>query len=299
MMSALLLALVIVATPSGAGPGPGLGTPRERDVPAPATLSRSSGGEAGLEREPARRPLEGPERPGERTLGDEAYARFDNEAALGHYEKAVEAEPSDDEALWRVALAHADVGKALEEKDRDEAGKHYRAGEESARRAIAANPDSVNGHFVLAVCLGRRALLEGVKTRIRLSKEVKREAERTIELDPGHDGAYSVLGRWNYAIATLGWLPRAFAKVIYGGVPPGASVERAAEMFRKAVELDPTRGAHHLEYARALVALGRYSEARGHLERCLALPRVQWDDPANKEEAARMLKDIEGRKDEP
>jgi tetratricopeptide (TPR) repeat protein len=235
--------------------------------------------------------------PGEVALGDEAYARFDNEAALGHYRRAVEADPSDDEAAWRLALAHADVGKALEAGDREEAEEHYRQGEKNARQAIAANPDSANAHFVLAVCLGRRALLEGGKTRIRLSKEVKEEAERAIELDPQHDGAYSILGRWNYAIATLGWLARALARVVYGGLPAGATMEQAAAMFRKAVELDPKRPAHRLEYARALVQLGRYAEARSQLRTCLELPRVQWDDPTSKAEAAQILAEIEVKKD--
>jgi tetratricopeptide (TPR) repeat protein len=255
-------------------------------------------GVPGDERPPARSPSDESGLCGELALGDEAYARFDNAAALGHYRKAVEATPGDAEALWRLALAHADVGKAVEETDRDAGEKHYRQGEKAARRAIAANPDLANAHFVLAVCLGRLALLEGGRTRIRLSKEVKAEAERTIELDPAHDGAYSVLGRWNYAIATLGWLTRAFARVVYGGIPAGATMERAAEMFRKAVELDPRRPAHHLEYARALVHLGRYSEARRQLRACLELPRVQWDDPASKTEAARLLKEIDGKKDE-
>jgi tetratricopeptide (TPR) repeat protein len=234
----------------------------------------------------------------ELALGEEAYARFDNEAALGHYRKASEAGPDDAEALWRLALAHADVGKALEETDPGEAEEHYRQGAKLARRAVAASPDLPNAHFVLAVCLGRLALLEGGKTRIRLSKEVKAEAERTIELDPAHDGAYVVLGRWNYAIATLGWLQKAVAGVIYGGLPSGATVQKAAEMFRKAVELAPRRPAHHLEYARSLARLGRYSEARTELRACLELPRVQWDDPAAKAEAARILEEIAGKKDE-
>jgi tetratricopeptide (TPR) repeat protein len=298
MSAPVLIVLLLVATYGDAGPRRG---PESRPARR-ASASSPAGGEVDEGATAERGPL--PPRSGaaglrgEVALGDAAYARFDNGAALGHYARAVEADPGDGEALWRLALAHTDVGRALEEADPDEAEGHYRRGGEAARRAIAASPDSANAHFVLAVCLGRLALLEGGKIRIRLSREVKKEAERAIELDPGHDGAYSVLGRWNYAVATLGWLSRAFARVVYGGVPPGASVERAAEMFRKAVELDPTRPAHRLEYARALVALGRYAEARRQLERCLALPRVQWDDPASKAEAARILRDIAGKDDD-
>lgn len=231
-------------------------------------------------------------------LGDAAYARFDNGSALRHYQTAALAFPDDAEARWRLARAHADVGQALEATDQDAAREHYRRGEGEARKAVELDPRSANAHFFLAVCLGRMALFEGGKTKIRLSREVRTEAERAILLDTGHDGAYYVLGRWNYGIATLSWILKAFAKVIYGGVPEGATVEKAAEMFEKAIELDPARPMHHLEYARALAKLGRYSEARVHLQQCLDLPQVQWDDPIQKAEAARMLKDLRGEKDE-
>jgi len=228
--------------------------------------------------------------------GDEAYARFDNEAALRLYESAAAAAPEDAEAWWRVARAHSDIGSALEATDEDAAREHYRRGEDAARRAVALDPDSANAHFFVAVCVGRLALFEGGKTKIRLSQEVKAEAERALELDPTHDGAWHVLGRWNYGIATLSWILKAFARVIYGGVPPGASVEKAAEMFEKAIEYDPKRPMHHLEYARALARLGRYEEARAELQKCLDLPRVQWDDPAHKAEAAGMLREIRGKR---
>lgn len=231
-------------------------------------------------------------------LGDAAYARFENDVALDHYEKAALADPNDASVRWRLARAHADLGQALETTDRGAALEEYRLGEKEARRAVALDPDSANAHFFLAVCVGRMALFEGGKTKIRLSREVRSEAERAIELDPRHDGAYHVLGRWNYGIATLSWILKAFAKVIYGGVPEGASVEKAAEMFERAIEIDPSRPMHHLEYARALAKLGRFSEARVHLKRCLDLPRVQWDDPIHKAEAARMLRDLEGKKDD-
>jgi Flp pilus assembly protein TadD len=296
-MAAFLIALVVVATPADAG----LRRPADRRAAEMAGASSAAGrveGGAGNERD-AVRSTSGETGPhDELALGKEAYARFDNEDALEHYRKAVEGHPDDVEALWRLALACADVGKAREDVDRKEAEELYRQGVTAARRAVATSPDTPNAHFVLAVCLGRLALVEGGETRIRLSKEVKKEAESTIALDPTHDGAYVILGRWNDAIATLGWFKKAVGGVIYGGVPSGATVEKAAEMFRKAVDLDPRRPGHHLEYARALIELGRYSEARKQLRTCLELPRVQWDDPASKAEAARLLKDIEGESDE-
>ncbi len=228
-------------------------------------------------------------------LGDKAYGRFDNEEALMHYLEALKGDSSSYEALWKGARAYADVGKSLEKVDRTKAKELYVQGAGLARKVVELYPEAPEVHFVLALCLGRLALFEGGKTKIRLSKEVKKEAERAIEIDPNHDGAYHILGRWHYNVATLSWVLRAFAKLIYGGVPPGASVEAAAEMFAKAIEIDGTKPVHHLEYARTLKELWRYSEAREQLERCIELSQVQWEDPAHKAEASKMLEEIKDK----
>jgi tetratricopeptide (TPR) repeat protein len=225
-------------------------------------------------------------------LGDAAYARFDNEAALARYLEAVELDPDEPEALWRAARAHADVGKALEARDKREAKAAYQRGEGLARRAVERAPDSANAHFALALCVGRLALFAGGKTKIRLSKEVRIEAERAIALDPLHDGAHHLMGRWHYAIARLGWLLKAFAEIIYGGVPPDASLEAAAEHFARAIEIDDRKPVHRLEYARVLLKLGHRERARDELRRCVELTPVLWDDAESQAEAARLLEEL-------
>jgi tetratricopeptide (TPR) repeat protein len=230
-------------------------------------------------------------------FGDAAYAKFDNQSALQHFLKALKEDPNSYQALWKGARACADVGKNFEKSDKDKAKALYLRGDSLARLAVKLYPDSANAHYALALCVGRVALFEGGKTKIRLSKEVKQEADKTIALNPHHDSAYHILGRWNYNIATLSWALKAAAKIIYGGVPPGASLEEGAKMFAKAVEMNSAKPVHHLEYGRTLIELERYSEARTQLQQCLALPQVQWDDPVSKEEAAKLLKEIEGKKD--
>jgi tetratricopeptide (TPR) repeat protein len=230
-------------------------------------------------------------------LGDAAYATFDNQTALQHFLKALKEDPNSYQALWKGARACADIGKDFEKSEKDKAKALYLRGDSLARLAVKLYPDSANAHFALALCVGRVALFEGGKTKIRLSKEVKQEADKTIALNPNHDSAYHILGRWHYNIATLNWALKAVAKVIYGGVPPGASLVEGAKMFAQAVEFASNKPVHRLEYGRTLIELERYSEARIQLQQCLALPQVQWDDPISKEEAAKLLKEIEGKKD--
>ncbi|MDZ7269509.1 MAG: hypothetical protein ONB48_19000 [candidate division KSB1 bacterium] len=231
--------------------------------------------------------------------GNEAYAAFDNNGALQHFRTALQMDPNNYEALWKAARACADVGKTFEERDRKQAKQLYWQGDSLARLAVKLHPDSAESHFALALCVGRVALFEGGKTKIRLSREVRKEAERTLALNPRHDGAYHILGRWHYNIATLDWLMKAAARVVYGGVPPGASLEEAAKMFAQAVALDGHKPVHRLEYGRTLIKLERYREAREQLQACLTLPRVQWDDPQHQAEAGQLLREIRDKRDKP
>ena len=225
-------------------------------------------------------------------VGDEAYSRFDNAAALAAYAKAVARDSSNCEALWKLGRAHIDVGKASKDPRQTQ---HYFLGERITRRCVALYPESAQGHFFLAAALGRVALKVGGKEKIRLSKEIKAEAERTLELNPQHDGAMHIIGRWHYELGTLSWVLKSFAKLIYGGLPPDGGIESAVFWLKKAVAAAPAVPMHHLWLGKALVELKRYDEARAHLEMCLSLPKFYWDDEEHKELARSTLKDIAGK----
>ncbi len=222
------------------------------------------------------------------------YKAFDSKGALDLYLQILQQDPDNYWGLWKAARAYVDLGRQAKKKDKKVA--LFAIADSLARKCVSLYPDSAEAHFILSMAVGRVAEFKGGKTKIRLSKEVKAEADKAIELNPRHDGAYHVLGRWNYEIATLSWLLKAAAKVIYGGVPPGASVEKAAEMFEKAIEYAPDKPVHYLEYGRTLIKLKRYAEAREALQKCLELKNFYWDDDLNKEEAKKLLKKIKNKK---
>lgn len=224
--------------------------------------------------------------------GDRAFAQFDNQSALAAYSKVVALDSSNYQGLWKLVRAHVDVGYGAKDKEQE---RHYFTAARVARRCVALYPDSVESHFFLAVALGRMALKVGGKQKIALSKEIKAEAERTLALDPQHDGAMHVLGRWNYELANLNWMLRAFAKVLYGGVPPGGN-EEAKAWFEKALVIEPNSPSHHLWLGETLIQLKQYEQARAHLQACMNLPSLLWDDAMNRKQAAKTLQEIEGKK---
>jgi tetratricopeptide (TPR) repeat protein len=223
--------------------------------------------------------------------GDRAFARFDNQGAWEAYSKVVALDSSHYHGLWKLVRAYVDVGYGAKGARQEQ---YYFTAARLARRCVALYPDSVESHFFLAVALGRTALKVGGKKKIALSKEIKQEAERTLALDPKHDGAMHVLGRWNYELANLNWMLRAFAKVLYGGVPPGGN-EEAKAWFEKALAIEPNSPAHRLWLGETLIQLKRYEEARAHLQACINLPNLLWDDGINKKQAERALQEIVGK----
>ncbi|NIV98924.1 tetratricopeptide repeat protein, partial [Candidatus Saccharibacteria bacterium] len=53
--------------------------------------------------------------------------------------------------------------------------------------------------------------------------------------------------RWHRKLATLSWIEKKFADIFLGGVPKEASVEKAVDCFKKAVEIKPESIQHHFE----------------------------------------------------
>jgi len=92
-------------------------------------------------------------------------------------------------------------------------------------------------------------------------------------------------------MAGLNPVLRAIAKLIYGDLP-AASYEEAVKDFKKAIELAPQRVAHHVELGRTYAALGQKDLARAEIDKGLALPNREKDDPGTKERGRETLKKL-------
>ncbi|MFZ0390625.1 MAG: tetratricopeptide repeat protein [Calditrichia bacterium] len=223
--------------------------------------------------------------------GDSVYQQHNYPLALNLYSQVLEKDPDSYAAAWRLSRAYIDVGESIDNKDKRQ--QYYQKGEELARKAIELNPEGSQGHLFLSIALGRVALDAGAKERIKLSKEIKAEADRALELDPENDLAWHVLGRWNRRLASLSWVEKKFANMFLGGVPKDASVEKAAEAFRKAVELNPDYINHHLELAITLEKLDRKSEAMTEYRKVLELPASDPEDQKYQQMAMKKLDSLQ------
>lgn len=220
--------------------------------------------------------------------------------ALAYFESALRADSTSYEANWRAARALIDIGKQTPD-DRKSAARDslYAQAERYARRAVAANPDGADGHFILSAAIGRASLTKGKKERVRRAAEIRSEALRAVALDPDHDGAYHVLGRWHAEIMRLSGIQRFFAKSFLGGaIFNEASWDKAVENMQKAVALAPQNVYHRYDLAEIYVDRKQYAKAREQLVKVGELPVKDVMDPTYKEGAAGLLKSIEGKGDE-
>lgn len=237
--------------------------------------------------------------PGQIALGRAAFDARDPETALLHFQAVLADDSTNYEAAWRAAQAAIDIGKQTPDSEKSTTRDSlYALAEKYARIAVGANPNEADGHFILSVAIGRASLTKGKRERVRRATEIRNEALKAIELNPAHDGAYHVLGRWNAEVMRLSGFTRFFAKSFLGGaVFNQASWEHAIEYMTKAVELDPTIIQHHLDLAEIYIDRKRYSEARRELETIATLPLKDVMDPRYKESAVTLLRRIEGKRD--
>jgi tetratricopeptide (TPR) repeat protein len=231
-------------------------------------------------------------------LGVAAMQVHDLHTSLAHYEAALTLDSTTYEANWRAALALLDEGEQIPDSVKSpERDSLYARAEVLARRAVAADSTRADGHFALAAAVGRASLTMGKKERIRRARIIRDEALRTLAIDPRHDGAYHILGRWNAEIMRLSGLSRFFAKnLLGGGIFKEASWEEAVSDMERAVALDPGRLYHRLELAEIYVDRKRYDDARSELAQLAALPDREIMDSAYRRQAEELAARIAKKK---
>jgi tetratricopeptide (TPR) repeat protein len=216
---------------------------------------------------------------------------LDPQTALRHFEAALMLDSLNYEATWRAAFALLNIGKRVPDTEKSSwRDSVYARAEQLARRAVDLELLDPEGHYVLALAIGRTSLTMGVRERAMRARDIRVEALKALELDPEHNGAYHVLGRWHWEIRRLSGFERFFARNVFGAkFFDKASWEGAVENLTKAAEFNPDYIYHRLKLAELLTHRKRYAEARAQLAVIPTLLTSDYMDPTYREEAARLL----------
>ncbi len=172
---------------------------------------------------------------------------------------------NDVSALWHSSLLYSRLGHLLKTKKQQK--KYYLIARKQALRALKLKPKNSMANYAMAVSLGRMAVISSVKKKVAASRKIKEYTVRALQADSTNDGAWNVLGRWNYEISGMNSFERMAAKVLFGGVPKGASYQKAVKYNKKAIEFNPAVVGYYYNLAQSYNALGKKKKA---IEACQA-----------------------------
>ena len=115
------------------------------------------------------------------------------------------------------------------------------------------DPKNVAAHFWYGTNTGRWGQTKGVLRSLFLLPTVREEIQTVLALNPKFTSVYSLAGSLDYEVPGL-----------FGG-----DLNRAEEMFRKGLELDPKFTGMRVGLAKVLIKRGQIGEARRELEAVL------------------------------
>jgi len=221
--------------------------------------------------------------------GDIFYAKLQAAEALRFYLPAEKLDPKNVRLLVRIAREYrhlmSDATKASEKRQLGNTALDY------AQRAVALSPNDPDTQLAVAISYGKMLPMEGTGQQIANSRLIKIAADKAIALDPTNDLAWHVLGRWYLALADVGIVKRAWARVAYDKLPP-AKYEDAVLCFEKAKALNPDRLMHYIELGHTYAQMGRDADARKFITKGLTMSDTEKDDPETKNLGRQILKKL-------
>lgn len=217
-------------------------------------------------------------------LGDKEYVALNAPAALQHYEEAIKLDPKNYEALWKASRSDVDLGSF--ERDEKTREGYFRNAELYARRAVEANPGDAEGHFNLARALGKNALSQGPRARIKYAGDVRAHALDCLKINPKHAGCLHVMGMWNAEVMRLSGFTRMMAKNFLGGkIFNSANWADARRYMEESVAAEPDRIVHHVDLAGVYRDTGDKAKARAEWQAVMKLRNADYNDRHYKAEA--------------
>ena len=221
--------------------------------------------------------------------GDQFDKQLQAKEALEEYLPANKLEPDNVKLLVCIARQYRHLMSDTSSKQ-----EKLRLGNislEFASRAATLAPNNAEAQLSPAISLGKMLPFMGSKDQVNASPRIKAAVDRTLLLDPTNDNAWHILGRWNRVLANVNVVKRVLAKTLYGDLPVTTN-EAAEKCLLKAIEINPNRLMHYIELGRIYAQMGRKEEARKYIQKGMAMPDKEKDDPEMKEIGQQILQKL-------
>jgi tetratricopeptide (TPR) repeat protein len=212
-------------------------------------------------------------------------AGFEVARAAEAYEDVLERDPANVQALIGLCRAHNDLARGTAG---DVAVSHLETALRYARRLQEQSPDDPEGYFWMAATSGNLTAHRPAGEKVRLSREVEKNARQAVRVDPCFAPAWAALGIYDREVASLPWFVRAVAGGFMGGLP-GGSLEESARKLEKAVALDPESVFDHYQLGLTYERMKRRPEAAEQFLLATSLPVREAQEPDVQADAGERL----------
>jgi tetratricopeptide (TPR) repeat protein len=215
--------------------------------------------------------------------------KFQAKEALPYYLAAEKLQPQNCHILVRIARQYRYLMTDASAKEEKLRLGHMAL--EYSTRAAATGPQDCDSQLATAITLGKMLPYMPTKEQIDASPKIKTSVDKALKLDPNNDTAWHILGRWNRVLADVNTVKRALARMLYGSLPQGSNEEAERDM-KKAITLNPNRLMHYIELGRVYAQMGRKDDARQYINKGLAMPDTEKDDPETKQRGRETLQKL-------
>jgi len=200
---------------------------------------------------------------------------------------AAEKQSPDFEVLWRLARAYFDVA---DEKPNDPTWKknNYSKGLEVAQRSLQLNAEHFAPHKWVAILLSSYGDFVSTKEKVGNAFKIKEHALKALEYKPDDATTNHLLGRWCFGVASVGWIERKVATVLFA-TPPESTYEEALKYLLRANELEVDFMRNVLCIGDTYTALKQNDNAKIWYQKTLDLPAKCEADKAMHQEAKTKL----------
>lgn len=173
--------------------------------------------------------------------------------SLAVVERALAAEGSNYQWLWRAARVYYYVG---DEGAKNDKLAFFQKGIDIAQRAIANQPNAVEGHFWLAANYGGYSQQIGALKALQTVKKIRAEMETVLRLNDRYQdgGAYLALGEMDRELPRL----------------VGGNLRRAIGRLEQGTKVAPQNLEMKLSLAQAYKEDGRKEDARLQLQEIIS-----------------------------
>ena len=218
--------------------------------------------------------------------GDVADAAYRPAEALKSYLPAEKLEPNNVQLQLRIARQYRHL--MSDTRSVPEKLKYGGIALNHGQKAAALAPKDSEAQLSTAITYGKMMAYQGKKEQLDATPRIKAAADRALKIDPQNDNAWHVLGRWHQGLANVSGLKRTFGEMVYGKLPVGTNAQSIA-CFEKAIAINPRRLRHYIEQGRTWVQMGDNATARRFIEKGMAMPNTEKDDPEMKQRGREAL----------